>query len=44
VLDTSYSPFIAFDKNNYYDGENKMSLEDVKKQNLDSIRKKKNGL
>jgi hypothetical protein len=44
VLDTSYSPFIAFDKNNYYDGKNKMSLEDVKKQNLDSIRKKKNGL
>jgi hypothetical protein len=44
VLDTSYSRLIAYDKRNYYSAENKMSLADIKKQNLDSLRRKKDGL
>ena len=44
VLDTSYSFHTAYDKKNYYDCENKMKLTDIREQNLDSIRRKKNGL
>lgn len=44
VLDTSYSFHTAFDKKNYYDCENKMKFTDIKEQNLDSIRRKQNGL
>lgn len=44
VLDTSYSFHLAYDKKNYYDSENKMMLTDIKEQNLDSIRRYKNGL
>jgi DKNYY family protein len=44
VLDTSYSLHIAYDKKSYYDCENKMKETDIKEQNLDSIRRKKNGL
>lgn len=44
VLDTSYSHFIAFDKNNFYDGEEKMSLQNIRQQKLDSIRQRKRNL
>lgn len=44
VLDTSYSQDIAYDKRNYYNGEKKMNVADIKKQNLDSILHRKNGL
>lgn len=44
VLDTSYSWHIAYDKRNYYSSENKMSAADIKEQNLDSVRRKKNGM
>ncbi len=41
VLDTSYSFHTAYDKRNYYDREIKMSLEEIKESNLDSIRFKR---
>ena len=44
VLDKFYSFHTAYDKRNYYDCENKMELTDIKNENLDSIRRKKNGL
>jgi hypothetical protein len=44
VLDTSYSFHTAYDKRNYYNCENKMELTDNKNENLNSIRRKKNGL
>lgn len=44
VLDTLYSWHTAYDKNNYYNGENKMQVAEIKKENLDSIRVKKRKL
>jgi DKNYY family len=44
VLDTSYSWHIAYDKRNYYSSEKKLNLVGIKEQNLDSVRRKKNGL
>jgi len=44
VLDTSYSHYIAWDKNNFYYGENRMTKKEIMEQRLDSIRRKKSGL
>jgi hypothetical protein len=44
TFDTSFSWHIAYDKNNYYEREDKLSKDEIKEYNLDSIRKKKNGL
>jgi hypothetical protein len=44
VLDTSYSFHIAYDKNDFYDCEYKMSKTAVIEQRLDSIRQRKNSL
>jgi DKNYY family len=44
VLDTGYSYQIAYDKKYYFLGGEQMELTEVKKLNLEAIRKKKNGL
>ena len=38
VLDADFSCYIAYDKNYYYENEDKMSATDIKELNLDSIR------
>lgn len=44
VLDTSYSPYIAYDKNNFYYCQNRMTKKEVMEKRLDSILQKKGGL